>query len=154
MGPALTTFGNQQVPVEDFAEHLRIELLDPKWKEAKRQNEANRSASNLLPGGKFLIFPPLLVSVGWGFYYTLTGTDVSASIRAIAAHRPDIFGAGSVDQNEEARLQEAVAKSKAREKLVWDGHSATKDSTTNRYQSGANLDEQIEALHRAKGLIG
>lgn len=59
-GPALTTFGNQQVPVEDFAEHLRIELLDPKWKEAKRQNEANRSAANLLPGGKlFKLFQNL-----------------------------------------------------------------------------------------------
>lgn len=48
---AYTTFGDQQVPVEEFAEHVRIELLDPRWKEEKRQSEANRSAANLLPGG-------------------------------------------------------------------------------------------------------
>lgn len=73
----------------------------------------------------------------------------------MAANRPDIFGSGQAGHDEEARrMQEAAAKSKAREKDVWDGHTATKDSVTNRYQTGANLDEQIEALHRAKGLIG
>lgn len=79
---------------------------------------------------------------------------MSASIRALAAHRPDIFGSGTGGDEEEARLQEAAAKSKAREKDVWDGHTASKESATNRYQAGANLDEQIEALMRSKGLIG
>lgn len=54
---ATTTFGGQQVPVDEFADHVRIELLDPKWKETKRQNEVNRSASNLLPGGTSHFFP-------------------------------------------------------------------------------------------------
>lgn len=64
-GPVLTTFGNQQVPVEDFAEHVRIELLDPRWKEEKRLSEANRSAANLLPGGSLHIcdsFQPSLLT--------------------------------------------------------------------------------------------
>lgn len=82
-----------------------------------------------------------------------TGTDVSSSIRALAAHRPDIFGAGS-DEEVKRQQAEALAKSKAREMGVWDGHTATKDVITNRYQAGANFDEQIEALHRAKGLLG
>lgn len=148
---AYTTFGDQQVPVEEFAEHVRIELLDPRWKEEKRQSEANRSAANLLPGGSSLPFY---------FFFRLEadltiiiGTDVASSMRALAAHRPDIFSAGG-DEEAKKRQAEALAKSKTREMGVWDGHSATKDAITNRYQTGANFDEQIEALHRAKGLLG
>ncbi|KAL8286882.1 hypothetical protein RQP46_003888 [Phenoliferia psychrophenolica] len=125
-----TTFNGQQVPVEEFADHVRIELLDPKWKEAQRQSEVNRSSANLLP----------------------QGTDVSSSIRALALHRPDIFGTAD-DAEERKRQEELKAKSKAREAEVWDGHTASKDGTQARFQQGANLDEQIEALHRAKGLI-
>ncbi|GAA5888121.1 hypothetical protein JCM5296_005441 [Sporobolomyces johnsonii] len=128
---AYTTFEGQQVPVEEFSKHVRYELLDPRWKEEKKQAELNRSAANLLPGG----------------------TDVSASIRAMAAHRPDIFG--DAGGEEELRRQaEQAAKSKQREKDVWDGHAASKETITMRYQQTANLDEQIQALHRAKGLVG
>ncbi|KAM0750422.1 hypothetical protein T439DRAFT_289553 [Meredithblackwellia eburnea MCA 4105] len=125
-----TTFGGQQVPVEEFSDHVRIELIDPKWKEAQRQSEINRSSANLLP----------------------QGANVSNSIRALAAHRPDIFG-GRDDAEEKKRQEEAKAKSRAREAEVWDGHTASKEGITNRYQQQANLDEQIEALHRAKGLL-
>ncbi|GAA5933234.1 Prp21p [Sporobolomyces koalae] len=128
---AYTTFDGQQVPVEEFSKHVRYELLDPRWKEEKKQAELNRSAANLLPGG----------------------TDVSASIRAMAAHRPDIFGDSPGDK-EFRRQAEELAKSRAREKDVWDGHAASRESITNRYQATANLDEQIEALHRAKHLVG
>ncbi|GAA6060352.1 hypothetical protein JCM10212_004536 [Sporobolomyces blumeae] len=130
-GQAYTTFEGQQVPVEEFSKHVRYELLDPRWKEEKKQAELNRSAANLLP----------------------EGTDVSASIRAMAAHRPDIFG-DSLGDAELKRQAEALAKSKLREKDVWDGHAASRESITSRYQASANLDEQIEALHRAKHLVG
>jgi len=71
----------------------------------------------------------------------------------MAAHRPDIFGDSPGDK-EFRRQAEELAKSRAREKDVWDGHAASKESITNRYQATANLDEQIEALHRAKHLVG
>jgi splicing factor 3A subunit 1 len=83
----------------------------------------------------------------------LAGTDVSASIRALAAHRPDIFGTGTDDDARREAEAIASAQSKAREKVVWDGHTASKEAITNRF-AGASLDEQIEALHRAKGLVG
>lgn len=49
---------------------------------------------------------------------------------------------------------EIKAKQREREKNVWDGHTASMDSTRERYQANANLDDQIAALHRAKGLTG
>ncbi|GAA6055623.1 hypothetical protein JCM3770_006730 [Rhodotorula araucariae] len=127
---AYTTFEGQQVPVEELSKHIRYELLDPRWKEEKKQADLNRAASAVMPGG----------------------TDVSASIRAIAAHRPDIFG-GDIGDVEKQRQAERVAQSKAREKNVWDGHAASKESITLRYQQTANLDDQITALHKAKGIL-
>lgn len=126
----MTTFQGQQVPVEELSKHIRYETLDPRWKEEKRQADLNRAASAVMPGG----------------------TDVSASLRSIAAHRPDIFG-GNIGEAERQRQAEQMAKSKAREKQVWDGHAASKDSITLRYQQTANLDEQIAALHKAKGVL-
>ena len=42
---------------------------------------------------------------------------------------------------------------KERERNVWDGHTASADTITDRAQAGANFDEQIAAIHRAKGLV-
>ncbi|POY73249.1 hypothetical protein BMF94_3583 [Rhodotorula taiwanensis] len=126
---AFTTFEGQQIPVDEFGKHIRYETLDPRWKEEKRQADLNRAASAVMPGG----------------------TDVSASIRAIAAHRPDIFGE-NIGEAERRRQAEEMAKSKAREKNVWDGHAASKETITARYQT-TNLDEQIAALHRAKFVL-
>lgn len=127
---AFTTFEGQQIPVDEFGKHIRYETLDPRWKEEKKQADLNRAASAVMPGG----------------------TDVSASIRAIAAHRPDIFGE-NIGEAEKRRQAEELAKSKAREKNVWDGHAASKETITMRYQQTANYDDQIAALHRAKGLL-
>ena len=128
--PAYTTFEGQQVPVDELSKHIRYELLDPRWKEEKKQADLNRAASAVMPGG----------------------TDVSASIRAIAAHRPDIFG-GDIGDAEKQKQAERVAQSKAREKNVWDGHAASKESITLRYQQTANFDEQIAAIHKSKGVL-
>ncbi|GAA5922973.1 hypothetical protein JCM3775_006205 [Rhodotorula graminis] len=129
-GQAYTTFEGQQVPVDELSKHIRYELLDPRWKEDKKQADLNRAASAVMPGG----------------------TDVSASIRAIAAHRPDIFG-GDIGAAEKQKQAERVAQSKAREKNVWDGHAASKESITLRYQQTANFDEQIAAIHKSKGVL-
>ena len=58
--PAMVKVGDQQIPIDQFSEHMRIELLDPRWKEQQRQSEANRSASNLLPGGTSLTVEPAI----------------------------------------------------------------------------------------------
>ncbi|GAA5908748.1 hypothetical protein JCM6882_008195 [Rhodosporidiobolus microsporus] len=130
-GQAYTTYEGQQVPVDELSKHIRYELLDPRWKEDKKQQDLNRAASAIMPGG----------------------TDVSASIRAIAAHRPDIFGEGDDDEVERKKQAEEMAKSRAREAQVWDGHAASKESITLRYQQGADLTNQIQSIHRAKGLL-
>ncbi|CAO3611281.1 unnamed protein product [Mucor fragilis] len=41
----------EAIPVAEMAEHMRIELLDPKWKEQKMAMEAKQRDSNLLQEG-------------------------------------------------------------------------------------------------------
>ncbi|KAK9894582.1 hypothetical protein P389DRAFT_197871 [Cystobasidium minutum MCA 4210] len=121
----------QQIPENEMEEHVRIELLDPRWKERQMAADAKRTAANMVAAG----------------------TDVSASLRQIASKRTDIF---ATTQEEEARRRKAeeeeALRKRERETNVWDGYTSSALSTAERFQSGANLDQQIAALHKAKGL--
>ncbi|CAG8562523.1 13359_t:CDS:10 [Ambispora leptoticha] len=61
---------NQAVPVDEMDQHVRVELLDPKWKEQKQAAEAKKKESNLLQ----------------------EGTDVAKNLKAFSGYRSDIFG--------------------------------------------------------------
>ncbi|MBW0465738.1 hypothetical protein O181_005453 [Austropuccinia psidii MF-1] len=123
----------QQINVNEISEHVRIELLDPRWKEKKQKTEVNRSSSNML---------------------TL-GSDVSSSLRDLAKSRLDIFEENVTEEEKQRReAEQKKLKQLAKEKYTWDGHLNTGERITNIYQTGANLDEQIQALHRSKGLTG
>jgi len=123
----------QQINVNEISEHVRIELLDPRWKEKKQKTELNRSSSNML---------------------TL-GSDVSSSLRDLAKSRLDIFEENVTEEEKQRReAEQKKLKQLAKEKYTWDGHLNTGERVTNIYQTGANLDEQIQALHRSKGLTG
>jgi splicing factor 3A subunit 1 len=114
-----------------MSEHVRIELLDPRWKEKQRQMEANRSAGNLVP----------------------QGADVAASLRNLAKRRTDIFGSNATDEEKRAAAVEEARLTRERESRAWDGHIASSEAIVDKFATGANLDAQIEALHRATGLL-
>ncbi|CAG8577356.1 11123_t:CDS:10 [Acaulospora morrowiae] len=72
----------QAIPVDEMDDHVRIELLDPKWKEQKMAAEAKKKESNLLQ----------------------EGTDVAKNLKAFSGYRSDIFG------NEETEIGRKVLK--------------------------------------------
>ncbi|CAA7267643.1 unnamed protein product [Cyclocybe aegerita] len=120
----------QKIPEDEITEHMRIELLDPKWKEQRDIMDARRAQASELQ----------------------RGTNVVASLQTLAATRVDIFG---TETDEERRRQEEAIereKRREREKVVWDGHTASKAGIMDKYSMNANLDEQIAAIHRAKGV--
>jgi len=124
------TVCGQQIPVDELDEHRRIELLDPKWKEQRNLLEARKAQASELQ----------------------RGADVTTSLANLARTRVDIFG---TDADEERRKREEAIereRRKEREKVVWDGHTATKANTLDKFSTQANFDEQIAAIHRAKGL--
>ena len=120
----------QQVPVDELQEHMRIELLDPRWKSQRDALEARRAQSNELQ----------------------RGANVESSLRDLARARVDIFGTEVDEEKRKREEEEELKRRKEREKNVWDGHTASKDRTLDKYQSNVNFEEQIAAIHRAKGL--
>ena len=125
------TICGQQVPVNELQEHMRIELLDPRWKSQRDVLEARRAQLNELQ----------------------RGANVETSLRSLARARVDIFGTEADEEQRKKEEQEQLQRRKEREKDVWDGHTASKDKTLDKFQSSSNVEEQIAAIHRAKGLL-
>ncbi|KAL5490470.1 PRP21 [Sanghuangporus weigelae] len=129
---AMTTCSvcGQQIPVDELQEHMRIELLDPRWKSQRDVLEARRAQANELQ----------------------RGANVESSLRSLARARVDIFGTEIDEEKRKREEEEEQKRRKEREKNVWDGHTASRDRTLDKYQSNTNFEEQIAAIHRAKGL--
>uniref|UniRef100_A0A5K1K102 43kDa secreted glycoprotein (Immunodominant antigen Gp43) n=1 Tax=Ganoderma boninense TaxID=34458 RepID=A0A5K1K102_9APHY len=131
-GEKLTTctICGQQIPIDELQEHMRIELLDPKWKSQRDVLEARKAQASEL----------------------LRGANVVSSLKNLARTRVDIFGAEADEEKRKKEEEEERLRRREREKDVWDGHTASKANTLDRYQTNSNIDEQIAAIHRAKGL--
>jgi splicing factor 3A subunit 1 len=71
---------HEQYPVDELEQHMRIELLDPRWKEQKAKNESRSATTNL------------------------STVDVVNNLKRIASRRSDVFDASlAPDPEEEAR---------------------------------------------------
>ncbi|KAF8590517.1 hypothetical protein K439DRAFT_1403640 [Ramaria rubella] len=129
---AMTTCSvcGQQIPVDELQEHMRIELLDPRWKSQRDALEARKAQASELQ----------------------RGANVVSSLKHLARTRVDIFGAEADEEKRKQEEEEELAKRKEREKVVWDGHTASKAGTLDKFQTNVNLDEQIAAIHKSKGL--
>lgn len=68
----------------------------------------------------------------------------------MARARGDLFDGD--DEKRKREEEEELLRRKEREKGVWDGHTATKAATQDKYSTNVNFDEQIAAIHKAKGL--
>lgn len=119
----------EAIPVAEMDEHMRIELLDPKWKDQKLAMEAKQRDSNLLQ----------------------EGNDVAKILKNISGLRPDIFGSDEVDANKRIRQQEEEARKKDR--VTWDGHTATMGLANQRAQK-SSIEDQIAQMHERIGASG
>jgi len=72
----------RNIPVSEFNEHLRIEMLDPNYRNVKADAEAR--AQNIT---------------------TVSGDDIAKNLKAFARHKPDVFG----HSDEQQRFQEQQA---------------------------------------------
>jgi splicing factor 3A subunit 1 len=120
----------QSIPTHEMEEHTRIELLDPRWKSQRDALEKRRSQATELQ----------------------SGADVAASLKKLARKRVDLFGAEDSEERRKKEEEEEIARRREKEKVVWDGHLASKAGTMDKYQVNVNIDEQIAAIHRAKGV--
>ena len=109
---------------------MRIELLDPRWKSQRDALEARKAQTSELQ----------------------RGANVVSSLKNLARTRVDIFGEEADEERRKKEEEEEQVKKKERERVVWDGHTASKANTLDKFSTNVNFDEQIAAIHRAKGL--
>ncbi|KAG0061597.1 Pre-mRNA splicing factor PRP21 like protein-domain-containing protein [Linnemannia elongata] len=100
----------EQIPLSEMDEHVRIELLDPRFKELREQADAKTKASNMVTDG----------------------TDVARNLSLLKSHRTDIFSEEQTRNAEEERKRQIE-----REKNVWDGQTATVAKTAQRHAAAA-----------------
>ncbi|KAI4203445.1 MAG: hypothetical protein LQ346_001794 [Caloplaca aetnensis] len=109
---------NQQIPYDELEQHMRIELLDPRWKEQRLKSDQRQSTTNL------------------------STSDVAANLKRLASQRSDVFdgvtGQPVISEEEAARRKKAA--------LNYDGQ-LEKGKEMERRQ-GMNIDEQIRQIHQ------
>ncbi|XP_038052884.1 splicing factor 3A subunit 1-like [Patiria miniata] len=120
----------EKIPSSKMQEHMRIGLLDPRWIE-QRDRQKEKSAQEE-------VYAP--------------GAAIEESLKLLAERRTDIFGEGDVETQIGKKLGEEE-DTKSKQKVIWDGHSASMESTARKAQAHITIDEQIAALHKAQGLL-
>ncbi|XP_053725582.1 splicing factor 3A subunit 1 [Synchiropus splendidus] len=120
----------ERILASKMQEHMRIGLLDPRWLEQRDRSIRDRQTEDE-------VYAP--------------GLDIESSLKQLAERRTDIFGV------EETAIGKKIGEEeiqKPEEKVTWDGHSGSMARTQQAAQANITLQEQIEAIHKAKGLVG
>ncbi|CAB4001968.1 Splicing factor 3A subunit 1 [Paramuricea clavata] len=120
----------ERVPPQEFDEHMKISLLDPKWKEQRDRFEAEKKQHESV---------------------FASGTSMESNLKHIAQRRTDIFGAGDVETFIGQKIGEEDVKQP--EKVTWDGHTASISATAQKAAAGISLEEQIEQIHKQIGMV-
>ncbi|CAD6928431.1 unnamed protein product [Tilletia controversa] len=119
----------QLVPTNEMGEHIRVELLNPRYREQRQELEAKKAQHNTLH----------------------SGADPMQALHRIAAARTDMFGSARDEETQARREEEERRRAKEKEKIVWDGHTASKSSTKDKVErAGPSLEEQLEHLERKR----
>jgi splicing factor 3A subunit 1 len=95
---------NQPVKASELAEHMRLGLLDPKWREQREAMQSKQAGTALA-----------------------NAEEIAANLGAFAQKRKDFFG----DKNKEVQKEEEAKWKATAEKVIWDGHSDSVARTTN-----------------------
>jgi splicing factor 3A subunit 1 len=76
-------------------------------------------------------------------------------LKQLAERRTDIFGVGE-EAAQEAEIGKKMGEEDRRlidDKIQWDGHTSSAEATARAARANISLNDQIEQIHRAKGLI-
>ncbi|KAI9359278.1 Pre-mRNA splicing factor PRP21 like protein-domain-containing protein [Zopfochytrium polystomum] len=113
------------IKTSEMDEHVRIELLDPKWRERKQALEAKKRDSNLLQG-----------------------VDVAKNLTRLSGYRTDIFGSDEVEIGKKIGEDMEKMKQAEKEKVIWDGHTASIGHATRQIQQQFSLEDQIAQIQK------
>ncbi|KAG6441665.1 splicing factor 3A subunit 1 isoform X2 [Manduca sexta] len=120
----------EKIPANKVADHVRIGLLDPRWLEQRDRATAERTDRDeaLAPGAA-----------------------IEASLKQLAERRTDIFGVG----DEETAIGKKIGEEERRrdDRVTWDGHTSSVEAATRAARAHITLEDQIQQIHKVKGLL-
>ncbi|XP_077211833.1 putative splicing factor 3A subunit 1 [Tasmannia lanceolata] len=120
------------IPINEMAEHMRISLIDPKYKEQKERMMAKIRETTLAQDD-----------------------EISRNIVGLARTRPDIFGTTEEEVSNAVKAEIEKKKEEQPKQVIWDGHSGSIGRTANQALS-QNLsgEEQIDINNDMRSLQG
>ncbi|XP_063957243.1 splicing factor 3A subunit 1-like isoform X1 [Lytechinus pictus] len=121
----------EKIAADKMQEHMRIGLLDPRWVEERSRQMSSKAQEEVYAAG----------------------SSIEESLKNLAERRTDIFGEGDIETQIGKKIGEEEEEDKNKQKVIWDGHSASMESTTRKAQAGITLEDQINAFHKSKGLL-
>jgi splicing factor 3A subunit 1 len=83
----------------------------------------------------------------------LAGTEVDKILKNISGYRSDIFGTDEVGIGQKVLQDMERLKTSEKQKVIWDGHSATIQSAKERASVGMSMEEQMAAIHHNKTMV-
>lgn len=107
----------QQIPYDELEQHMRIELLDPRWKEQKAKADSRYATTNL------------------------STADVANNLKRLASQRSDVFDGVTglpISEEEAARRKKAATS--------YDGQPESKDAARLQQMHSLNIEEQIRQI--------
>ncbi|XP_044978530.1 probable splicing factor 3A subunit 1 [Hordeum vulgare subsp. vulgare] len=90
------------IPISEMEEHMRISLIDPKYKEQKERMLAKIKETTLAPDD-----------------------EISRNIIGLARTRPDIFGTTEEEVSNAVKAEIEKKKDEQPKQVIWDGHSGS-----------------------------
>ena len=103
--------------------------------------------------GHFII--ELIVIISLPFCILIcTGVHIGDTLKQLAERRSDIFGVSAEETLIGRKLgEEETATKKKQTTEIWDGHTASIERATKLAHSNITYEDQIKAIHKAKGLL-
>eukprot|EP00250_Pteridium_aquilinum_P001080 c11289_g1_i2 orf=236-2677(-) len=110
------------IPINEMAEHMRISLIDPKYKEQKERMIAKLRETTLA-----------------------TDDEISRNIVGLARTRPDIFGT-TEEEVSNAVKAEIEKKKEEPKQVIWDGHTGSISRTANQAMAQTMSSDEQAAM--------
>lgn len=108
------------IPISEMSEHMRISLIDPKYKEQKERMFAKIRETTLAQDD-----------------------EISRNIVGLARLRPDIFGTTEEEVSNAVKAEIEKKKDEQPKQVIWDGHTSSIGRTANQAMSqNINGDDQ------------
>ncbi|KAI3728671.1 hypothetical protein L6452_17312 [Arctium lappa] len=118
------------IPVNEMSEHMRISLIDPKYKEQKERMFAKIRETTLAQDD-----------------------EISRNIVGLARTRPDIFGTTEEEVSNAVKAEIEKKNDEQPKQVIWDGHTGSIGRTATQAMS-QNAEDQIDGVNDGRNLPG